>query len=81
MACKTIYEKYFTSSDLTETHLVSIPDLSFLFFSTDTSNICIENTKPLVERGKVKQNKPKAFPSTCRFLELKKELLAESTPL
>jgi len=81
MACNAFYGNYLTRSDLTETHLVSRRDLTFLFFPTDTSNICIECKKPLIKRGKVKQNKQKAFPLKCHFLELKKHVLAESTHL
>lgn len=61
MACKAFYENYFTSSALTETHLLSIPDLTFLVFSTDKSNTRIESKRPLVKRGKLKQNKAKNF--------------------
>lgn len=77
MACKAFYENYFTSSALTETHLLSIPDLTFLVFSTDKSDTCIESKRPLVKRGKLKQNKAKAFPSKYHFLDLRKQVLVE----
>lgn len=53
----------------------------FLALLPGTSNICIESKKPLVKRGKVKQTNPKAFKSKYLFLELKKQVLAESTHL